>query len=56
MKERKYLDEISKSAGPFSTKTGAKHPCVTGIQVCSNEGSHPLPFLKRDNYEIAKIT
>ena len=34
-------------------KLGTKHPCVKGIQICSNEG--PRPFPRGDNYEIAKI-
>ena len=32
---------------------GTKHPCVKGIQVCSND--EPKPFPRGDNYEIAKI-
>ena len=35
------------------TKLGTKNPLVKGIQVCSNEESRP--FLRGDNYDIAKI-
>ena len=38
---------------PISTKLGAKHPWVKGIEVYSNEG--PRPFPRGDNYKIAKI-
>ena len=38
---------------PISTKLGTKHPCVKGIQVCSNE--EPRPFPRGDNCEVAKI-
>ena len=34
----------------MSTKLDTKHPWVMGIQVSSNE----RPFLRGDNYEIAK--
>ena len=30
------------STGPISTELGTKHPWVMGIQVYSNEGSHPF--------------
>ena len=36
--------------GQFQLRT--KYPWMMGIQVCSNEGPHP--FLRGDNYEIAK--
>ena len=42
----------SRATGPISTKLGTKHPLVKGIQVFSNEGSHP--FSRGDNYKIAK--
>ena len=38
---------------PILTKFGTKHPWVTGIQFCSNEG--PRPFPRWDKYEIAKL-
>ena len=44
---------LLKNHGPISTKLGTKHPCLMGIQVCSNEG--PRPFPRGDNKEIAKI-
>ena len=44
---------FSRRTGPISTKLGTKHPWMKGIQVCSNE--RPCPFLKGNNYEIAKI-
>ena len=34
------------------TKLGTEHPCVKGMQVCSNE--RPSPFPRGDNYEIVK--
>ena len=42
-KYRIYIDEnkkifFSRTTGPISTKLGTKHPWVTWIQVCSNEG------------------
>ena len=37
---------------PISTKLGINHPCVKGIQVCSNEGSRLFP--RGDNIEIAE--
>ena len=37
----------------ISTKLGTNHPCVKGIQICSNEG--PLSCPRGDNYKIAKI-
>ena len=37
---------------PISTKRGANHPWVKGIQVCSNE-DHALPP-RRSNLEIVK--
>ena len=40
-------------AGPISNKLGTKHPWVKGIQVLTNEGSHP--FQRGDNNEIVKI-
>ena len=36
-----------------SAKLGTKHPCVKGIQVCSNKG--PRPFPRGDKYYIAKL-
>ena len=57
MKERKYIDEITKitkkTTGPFSTKHGTMHLWVKGIPVRSKEG--PRPFSRGDDYEIAKI-
>ena len=44
---------FSRTTELVSTKLGTKHSFVKGIQVCSNEGQRP--FLRRDNYEIAKI-
>ena len=44
---------FSRTTELISTKLGTKHPCVKGIQVCSNEG--PRPFSRGDNCEIAKI-
>ena len=45
--------DLSRTAKPILTKLGTNHPCLKGIQVCSNEG--PRPFPKGDNYEIVKI-
>ena len=41
------------SSGQISTKLGTSRLWVKGIQVCSNEWSHPFP--RGDYYEIAKI-
>ena len=50
----KYLEIFfSRTTGPISTKLGTKHPCVKGIQVCSNEGARSFP--RGDNYEFVKI-
>ena len=38
---------------PISTKLGTKHPCVKGIQFCSNEGTRHFP--RGDNYKIVKM-
>ena len=59
--EYKYENKLTKfkkiffsgTTGIISTKVGTKHPWVTGIQVCSNEGPRPIP--RGDNCEIAKI-
>ena len=40
-------------ATPGSNKIGAKYPWMKGILVFTSKG--PRHFLKRDNYEIAKI-
>ena len=45
---------FSRITGPVSTKLGAKHPWVKGIQVCSNEGPHSFP--RGNNYKICKNT
>lgn len=34
-------------------KLGAKHHWVKGLQVCTNEGAHPLKW--KDNFELLKI-
>ena len=47
------LKIFSKTIGPISTTLGQKEPLVKGIQVYSNEGSHPFP--RGDKYEIVKI-
>ena len=44
---------FSRTTDPISTNFGTKHPWVKGIQVCSNEGPHPLS--RGDNSEIAEI-
>ena len=49
----KFKNLLSRSTGPISTKLGTKHPWVSGINICSNEG--PCPFPMGDNYEIVKI-
>ena len=43
----------SETTDPIIMKLGIEHPCVKGIQVCSNE--RPRPFPRGDNYEIGKI-
>ena len=48
------IAKIKKNTEPISTKFGTKHPWVKEIQVCSNEGL--CLYLRRDNYEIVKIT
>ena len=38
---------------PISTRLATQHPLVKGIQVCSNERSHPIP--RGDNNQIIKL-
>ena len=42
-----------RTAGPISTKFGAKHPLVKGIQVCSNE--EPFNSHKVDNGLFSRL-
>ena len=49
MHGRNFKIFFSRTTGPISTKLSTMHPWVMGIQVYSNEGSHPFP--KEDNYE-----
>jgi hypothetical protein len=44
---------FSRTSRPNSIKLDTHHPCVKGIQVCSNKG--PGPLQKGDNYKNVKM-
>jgi hypothetical protein len=44
---------FSRTTGPISTKLDRKHPCVKGIQNCTNDDDRPFP--RGDNSENVKI-
>jgi hypothetical protein len=44
---------FSRTSRPNSIKLGTHHPCVKGIQVCSNKG--PGALLRGDNYKNVKM-
>ena len=44
---------FSRITEPISTKLSTKHPCLKGIQVCSNDGF--CLFSRGDKNAIAKI-
>jgi hypothetical protein len=44
---------FSRTSQPISIKLSTNHPCVKGIQICSNKG--PGPLQRGDNYKNAKM-
>jgi hypothetical protein len=38
-----YIFEFSRTTGPILTRLGTDHPCVEGIQLCSNKQDSPSP-------------
>ena len=48
-----FLSSSPEPPGQFPPNLAPKHPWVKGLQICSNEGSCPVP--RGHNQEIAKI-